>query len=45
MLKIAIIIGTTRPNRKSESVAKWVYDMASKREDARFELVDLRDYN
>jgi NAD(P)H-dependent FMN reductase len=45
MLKIAIIIGTTRPNRKSEQVARWVYNIASQREDAEFELVDLRDYN
>jgi NAD(P)H-dependent FMN reductase len=45
MLKIAIILGGTRPNRKSEGIARWVYDVASKREDAQFELVDLRDYN
>ncbi len=45
MLKIAIIIGTTRPNRKSEQVARWVYNQASERTDAQFELVDLRDYN
>lgn len=45
MLKIAIIIGTTRPNRKSEQVARWVYDQASKRGDAEYELLDLRDYN
>lgn len=45
MLKIAIIIGTTRPNRKSEQVARWVFDLASQRGDAEYELVDLRDYN
>ena len=45
MLRIAIIIGTTRPNRKSEQVARWVYNVASKRSDAQFELVDLRDYD
>ncbi len=45
MLKIAIIIGTTRPNRKSESVARWVFDIATQRGDAQYELVDLRDYN
>lgn len=44
MLKIAIIMGTTRPNRKSEQIAKWVYNIASKRNDAVYELVDLRDY-
>jgi NAD(P)H-dependent FMN reductase len=45
MLKIAIIIGTTRPNRKSETVARWVYELASRRGDAQYELVDLRNYN
>ena len=45
MLKIAIIMGSTRPNRKSEQVARWVYSIASKRTDAEFELIDLRDYN
>jgi NAD(P)H-dependent FMN reductase len=45
MLRIAIIMGTTRPNRKSEQVARWVYDIASRRNDAEYELVDLRDYD
>jgi len=45
MLKIGIIIGTTRPGRKSEDVAKWVYELASKRNDAEYELVDIKDYN
>jgi NAD(P)H-dependent FMN reductase len=42
--RIAIILGSTRPNRNGEQVAKWVYDIASRRDDAEFELVDLRDY-
>ncbi|MDK2977813.1 MAG: hypothetical protein PWP52_527 [Bacteroidales bacterium] len=45
MLKIGIIIGSTRPGRNAEQVAKWVYDFASKRNDAEYELVDLKDYN
>jgi NAD(P)H-dependent FMN reductase len=45
MLKIAIIIGSTRPNRVGESVGKWVFELAQKRTDATFELVDLRDFN
>jgi NAD(P)H-dependent FMN reductase len=36
MLKIAIVIGTTRPNRKSEQVARWVFDLASQRGDAEY---------
>jgi NAD(P)H-dependent FMN reductase len=45
MLKIAIIIGSTRPGRNGEAVAKWVYEIAKKRSDAEFELVDIKDFN
>ena len=45
MLKIGIIIGSTRPGRKAEAVAKWVYEIAQKRSDAKFELVDIKDFN
>jgi len=45
MTKIGIILGSTRPGRNGEAVAKWVLDIASKRSDAEFELVDLLDYN
>ena len=45
MTKIGIILGSTRPGRNGEAVAKWVLDVASKRTDAEFELVDLLDYN
>ena len=45
MVKIAVIIGSTRPGRNGEAVAKWVYDIAKKRDDAEFELVDIKDYN
>jgi NAD(P)H-dependent FMN reductase len=42
--RIGIILGSTRPNRNGEQVARWVYDIASQRSDAEYELVDLRDY-
>ncbi|ONI78549.1 NADPH-dependent FMN reductase [Kribbella sp. ALI-6-A] len=45
MTKIGIIIGSTRPGRNGEAVAKWVYEQASLRSDANFELVDLLDFN
>ena len=45
MTKIGIILGSTRPGRNGEAVAQWAYDLASKRDDADFELVDLLDYN
>jgi len=44
MTRIGIILGSTRPNRNGEQVARWVLEIASRREDAEFELVDLRDY-
>jgi NAD(P)H-dependent FMN reductase len=44
MTRIGIILGSTRPNRNGEQVARWVHQIASRRGDAQFELVDLRDY-
>jgi NAD(P)H-dependent FMN reductase len=44
MPRIGIILGSTRPNRNGEQVAQWVIELASQRQDAEFELVDLRDY-
>jgi NAD(P)H-dependent FMN reductase len=45
MLKIAIIVGSTRPGRKGEAVAKWAYEIARKRTDAEFALLDLATFN
>jgi NAD(P)H-dependent FMN reductase len=45
MLKIAIILGSTRPGRNGEAVARWVNEIAQKRTDAEFELVDIADFN
>ena len=45
MLKVAIILGSTRPNRNGEAVAKWVYELSKERDDAEFQLVDLKDFD
>jgi NAD(P)H-dependent FMN reductase len=45
MLKIAIILGSTRPGRNGAAVAQWAYEIARQRRDAEFELVDIKDYN
>lgn len=45
MLKVAIITGSIRPGRKSEAVARWVYDIAAKRSDALFEVVDIAAFD
>lgn len=44
MNKIGIIIGSTRPGRVAEQVAKWVYEIAQNRKDAEYELVDIAAY-
>src|SRR5262245_59538764 len=44
MLRTAIIIGSIRPGRKAESVASWIHEIASRRSDAEFELVDLQSF-
>lgn len=44
MTRIAIIVGSTRPGRRSTDVAQWVAENSSQRTDARFELVDLADH-
>ncbi len=45
MIKVGIILGSTRPGRNGEAVAKWVYEQAKQRSDAQFEFVDIADYN
>lgn len=45
MLKIGIILGSTRPGRNGEQVAKWILDQANKRGDAQYELVDIAQFN
>jgi NAD(P)H-dependent FMN reductase len=44
MLKIGIIVGSTRPGRKAHQVATWVHDIAKRREEVEFELVDIKDF-
>ena len=42
-MRVAIIIGSTRPNRKSAKVGLWVFEQARERDDFEVELVDLAD--
>lgn len=44
-IKLAIIIGSTRPGRKAEAVANWVHEIARQRNDLEVELVDIQDFN
>jgi NAD(P)H-dependent FMN reductase len=45
MLNVGIILGSTRPNRNGEAVAKWVHEQVKNRGDANYELIDLKDVN
>ncbi|HVZ13205.1 MAG TPA: NAD(P)H-dependent oxidoreductase [Bauldia sp.] len=45
MLKIGIIAGTTRPNRRVGVVANWFLELAKARTDVAWELVDIAAYD
>jgi NAD(P)H-dependent FMN reductase len=45
MVKIAVVVGSTRPQRRSRQVADWVLSKASARGGADFEMLDLADYD
>lgn len=42
--KIAIVIGSIRPNRFADKATQWIADIAKARTDLDFEIVDLKDY-
>jgi NAD(P)H-dependent FMN reductase len=44
MMKIGVILGSTRSVRRGERVAKWLMPELAKVEGAEFELLDLIDY-
>jgi NAD(P)H-dependent FMN reductase len=44
MVKIGIVLGSTRPGRKSEAVGQWVLEQARTRTDAEFEIVDIAHF-
>ncbi|WP_410641272.1 NAD(P)H-dependent oxidoreductase [Amycolatopsis sp. lyj-346] len=43
-MKIGIVLGSTRPGRVGDQVARWVHERAARRGDAGFRLIDLRDH-
>ncbi|MDX2022340.1 MAG: NAD(P)H-dependent oxidoreductase [Deltaproteobacteria bacterium] len=45
MVKLAIVVGSTRPGRKADAVSRWVLENAQGRTDATFEIVDIADFN
>lgn len=45
MIRIGVIVGSTRPGRKALDVANWVMQIALLRSDAAYELVDIQEFN
>ena len=45
MIRIAVVVGSTRPGRRSRQVADWVLARATAHGGADFEMLDLADHN
>lgn len=43
-MKITVILGSTRPNRKGERVAKWFLSQLKSSDHISYELMDLKNY-
>jgi NAD(P)H-dependent FMN reductase len=44
MLKVGMIVGSTRPNRFADVPVKWLMEGAAARTDLQLDVLDLRDY-
>jgi NAD(P)H-dependent FMN reductase len=44
MLKVAVIVGSTRQNRFADTPVQWLVEGAAARSDLQLEVLDLRDY-
>ncbi|HSO58815.1 MAG TPA: NADPH-dependent FMN reductase [Paenisporosarcina sp.] len=44
MLKIGIILGSTREGRVSPQVGEWVKELADKRGDAEYKIIDIAEF-
>jgi len=44
MLKIGIVLGSTREGRVSPQVGTWVKELADKRGDADYQIIDIADF-
>lgn len=43
-MRIAVIVGSTRPGRRGDDVASWVRQVGSRRDDAIFEVLDIAGF-
>lgn len=44
MIRIGVILGSTRPGRRGAQVARWVQERTASRSDAEFTAIDLLDH-
>ena len=44
MIRVGIIVGSTRPGRKADAVARWVHGLAAARGDAEYSIVDVAEF-
>jgi NAD(P)H-dependent FMN reductase len=44
MLKVGLIVGSTRQNRFAETPARWLVEGAAERSDLKLDVLDLRDF-
>jgi NAD(P)H-dependent FMN reductase len=45
MLSVALIVGSTRPNRFADTPARWIAAGAAERQDFKLDVLDLRELN
>ncbi|HEX4662108.1 MAG TPA: NAD(P)H-dependent oxidoreductase [Candidatus Saccharimonadales bacterium] len=45
MIKLAVITGSTRPNRFGPKPAQWIFDLAKTHPDIEVELIDVKELN
>lgn len=45
MLKVGVILGSTRKTRFGDKPARWFMELANQRDDMEFELLDLREFD
>jgi NAD(P)H-dependent FMN reductase len=45
MIKLQVLLGSTRPGRAGEVVAEWVHAVVKERKDISIELVDIASFN
>jgi NAD(P)H-dependent FMN reductase len=45
MIKIGIIIASTRPNRRGDKIGRWYINQLPKIEEVKYELIDLKEEN